>query len=192
MAANDLIDIAITSNNEPNDELIQNLANILNQDLGHVRSIVASRDPRIIVQQTNLKEVEKILQQIENLGFISFSCEDNKLRKPFRFFKANAIEFGNKEIIFKDKATQLYRLQKENAFLIIKRILKTYEENEIITEVKKLNITATLMMGGIPIRRTEKRKATETTIKCEGIIRLFEKNSMDFCRTVSRGRLDST
>jgi hypothetical protein len=181
MTTHDLIDIVIAPDNILSEELTQKLATILGRDLYHTRALLSAKIPRIIFQDTRLQKVECILHQLETLGLVAFCYKDDELRQPLRLFKANSLEFAGSNIMFRDKSTQLFRLEEKNVFLILKGILRTHQEKEIITKVKKLNITATLMTGGIPIRRTIQEKTKEITTQNECLVRLFEKNSMHFC-----------
>ncbi len=181
MTTNYLMDIVIAPNAKLTEELTQKVAAILCRGLYHTRTLLTSKIPMIVTKQTDLHKIEDILHRIENLGLVSFSCKDAELQKPLRLFKANTLEFTDNNIIFKDKNAQLFRLESNNVFLILKGIKRTFKEKEVVTKIKKLNITATLLTGGIPIRRTIQERTTETTTQDEIFIRLFEKNSVDFC-----------
>jgi hypothetical protein len=186
MNTTDLIDIVISPDNKPTEELTQKFATILSRELYYTRALLASKIPKIISQLTDLQKVEVMLHQIEALGIVSFSIRDDVLQKPLRIFKANTLEFAENYIVFKDKNSQLFRLEEKNVCLVLKGILRKDEEKEVISNIKNLNITATLMTGGIPIGRTVMQKTKEITSQNESFLRLFEKNSLDFCLEIKQ------
>jgi hypothetical protein len=181
MTSHDLTDIVFAANEKVTEELTQKAATVLNRDLYHTRALLASKTPQIISQMTDPQSIQDLINRIETLGFVSFSIKDVDLQKPIQLFKANTLEFADNNIIFKDKKDQLFKLEKNQAFLIIKGNLRTYSEKEIVTDIKKLNITATLLTGGIPISRTKHEKSKVITTQNECFLRIFAKNSMDFC-----------
>jgi hypothetical protein len=181
MTVPDLVDIVIASNKKVTDELTQKAAAVLGSDLYRARALLASKIPRIISQMTDPQSIESLINQIKTLGLVSFSVKDLDLQQPMRLFKANTLEFADNNIVYKDKKDQLFTFEKNQAFLILKGNLKTNSEKEIVTSVKKLNVTATLLTGGFPISRTKHEKSKVITTQNEVFLRIFARNSMDFC-----------
>jgi hypothetical protein len=181
MDYNELIDIAIAPKPKITEELVQKLASVLNRDLYHARSVLNSKIPRVIFQQQDPQRIETLLKQLNDLGLIPLCFKDNEIHKPLQIFKANSLEFVDNSCILKDRNSQRFTLEKNKVFLILKGNLQISREKEIVTNTKKLNITATLLTGGFPISRNVQEKKRETTIGNEGFIRIFEKNSADFC-----------
>ena len=179
MSTDELIDIIVAPDGKSSEELVLKVAEIIGRDPSYARAILNAKIPQISCQGTDAQRAERIVQQIKALGLMALACKDSDLQKPLHLFKANTLEFGGDGIIFKDKNSQLLKLGKRKVFLILTGIARTFEEKEVVTKVKKLNITATLLSGGIPISRTTKQKTVETTVQSEGVIRLFEKNGMD-------------
>jgi hypothetical protein len=116
MTDNELIDIVIAPNVKVNEEITQQVATILSRDLRDIRTLLTSKFPRIISQQTDLQKVEDILHRLGTLGFVAFAYKDDELKKPIRLFKANSIEFADNHILIKDKNNQLLKLEKESVF----------------------------------------------------------------------------
>jgi hypothetical protein len=187
---NELLDIILTPPFVPNDDLTQKVAAVLNQELSRTRILLGSKIPRIIAQTPDIQKAEDIRQQINALGLVSFLYKDSGLHGPLHIFSAKSLEFDAKNIIFKIRIAQSYTLIPQNVFLILKGILNTYKEREVITEVKKLNLSATLLTGGIPIRRTVRERTVETASQPEGLIRIFEKNSPDFYLEIKQYSFD--
>jgi hypothetical protein len=181
MVNNDLTDIAVMANKSLNEESIQKLSIILGRDLYQTRSLIASKIPRIIYQNSDAQRIEETSKQIDSLGLVSFSFKDTDIKKPLKLFKASRLEFVDDNLVFQEKNGQLFKLENKQVFLILKGNLKTSKEKEKVINVKKLNVIATLMTGGIPIRRTKQEKTVEITTENDSFLRIFQKYSMDFC-----------
>lgn len=186
MTTDDLIDIVIAPGNKIDEALIQKVAAILGLDPYHTRNLLASKIPKVIFQKNDPQKIEEIFQLLRTLGFVAFNLKDYELKKPISLFIAKSVEFTNDNIIFKDKNGQLFKLEKNNIFLILKGILRSTEETEVVSNIKRLSITATLMTGGIPINRTIQQKSNQITTQNVGLLRIFEKNSMDFCLEITQ------
>jgi hypothetical protein len=186
MADSEKLNIAIAPNSIFSEELARKLAVLLGGDLYYARSILTSKIPRIIFRQKDNQEIEEIQKQLKEIGLVSFYFKESDIQKPLQLFKANSLEFIDSSCLFKDKNSQSLRLENNKVFLILTGNLKIYGDKEITTNIKKINITATLLMGGIPIRRNIQEKRTETTIENYCFLRLFDNNSMDFCLEVQQ------
>jgi hypothetical protein len=190
MIENELIDIIIAPHDKPYDELTQKVAIILNQDLYHARMLLSSKYPRIIAQTADINRAKDIISKMDTLGVVSFLFKNTELHKPLRLFKVSSLEFSGHNIIFKDKNNQIFSLEGDNILLILKGILKTTKIEEVTRKVKKLNFTATLLTGGIPIGKTIKQRTSESTITYEGFIRVLGRNTMDPCLEIRQYSFD--
>jgi hypothetical protein len=186
MVNNDLTDIGVMANKSLNEESTQKLSLILGRDLYQTRSLIASKIPRIIFQNTDPQRIGETSKQIDNLGLVSFAFKDIDIKKPLQLFKASRLEFADDYLVFQEKNAQLLKLESNQVFLILKGNLKISKEKEKVSNVKKLNVIATLMTGGIPIRRTVQKKTIEITTENDSFLRIFQKNSMDFCIEIKR------
>ena len=66
-----------------------------------------------------------------------------------------------------------------DAFLILTGTMETHEDREVARTRMKLNLPATLLIGGIPVLRRVTEKATETSIQAERFVRVYDKKSSD-------------
>jgi hypothetical protein len=181
MALNGAIYVVIVPPGTVEADLVERVAVIINKDLNGTRRVLFSKVPRIASQCNSAQEAELALHNLETLGLRAFSYSDLELRKPLTLFKAHSLEFGQKEIFFRDKAGRETRIEAGNVFLLIKATLETHREVEAINVKKKINLTATLLTGGLPIRRTVREKTVETTVQIDNFLRLFEKPPAEIC-----------
>jgi hypothetical protein len=186
MENNESTDIAIAPGNSFDEEIIRKLAALLDRDLYYARAALSSKIPRIIFRQKGPQRGEEFQKQLKELGLVSFTFKENDIQKPLRLFKASSCDFEENNWIFKDKNSKLYELERNRIFLILKGNLQTSGEKETVTNTQKLNITATLLSGGIPIRRNVQEKKRETTVESEGFVRIFEKDSPDACLEIKQ------
>jgi hypothetical protein len=181
MLNDELINIVLAPNSVFNEESARKLADILKADLYHARAVLNSKIPRIIFRQKDLRSIEDMSKKFKELGLLIFYFKDSKTQKPLQIFKANSLEFELDTCVFKDKGLQTYRLERQRVFLILRGNQRIYNQTETITTTKKLNVPATLLLGGIPIMRKMQEMKTDTRVESEGFVRVFEKDSKDFC-----------
>lgn len=180
MALDEIIHIVIAPQGTADSILAEKVASLLNKDPASIRYILSARSPRIITQCDNLKEAELTVDGLKALGLTAFSYNDSELRKPTPVFKAYTLEFGHKEILFRDRLGQENMVTSANAFLIIKGTLEILREGEVVDTKKKISITATLLTG-IPIKRTVREKSKKTSVDNESFLRLYVKPPSDLC-----------
>ena len=178
---NDLIDIITVLDDLPTEEIVRKAAIVLNQDVYRVRMLLSSSVPRVVAQYSDPQTADDILGKIKALGLFAFKYPDPDLQKPLSIFRVKTLEFAGNNLIFKDKFGQSLSWETSGVFLILQGTLRTSKEKEVITNVKTLNVTATLLTGGIPIRKTVQERKVETTSQSEAFLRLFSDSSPDVC-----------
>jgi len=179
MDSHDIVHVAVLPPNVVEADDIRRVASIINKDLYGTRLLLAGKIPRIIAHYSNLQAAELTVQSLRRLGLTAIACKDVELRKPPHSFRAHALQFGEKEITFWDNGGQFTRMESIDAFMIIMGTMETREDREVTRTRMKLNLPATLLIGGIPIRRRVTEKATETSIQTERFVRLYDKKSSD-------------
>jgi len=113
------------------------------------------------------------------LGLTVVACKDIDIRRPAQSFKSQAAQFGQHEITFRDKSGRFLKLGAGEAFLIVRGTLEIHEDIEVTKTKRKLNLPATILTGGIPIRRKVTEKTIESSTTTEAFVRVYSKNSMD-------------
>jgi hypothetical protein len=174
MDNNEIIHVAIAPPVMVESNLIKAVAAIIDKDLYTTQSLLAGKMPRIIAHYQAVQTAESVAERLRDLGFSVILCKDSELRQTSpSIFKARSLRFGQGEIEFKDKRGTDRIIKTEDVFLIIKGIAQIQSEIEVIKTRKELNLTATLLSGGIPIRRKVEEKTKETSIRPEYFMRLY-------------------
>jgi hypothetical protein len=175
----DIVYVAVLPPNVVETDQIRRVASTIDKDLYRTRLLLAGKIPKIIAHYSTLQAAELTVQSLRGLGITAIMCKDAELRKPSHSFRAHVLQFGQKEIMFRDKSGQFAKMQSIDAFLILPVRMETHEDTEVTRTRMKLNLPATLLTGGIPIRRRVTEKATGTSIHTERFVRVYDKKSSD-------------
>ena len=160
--------------------IIKELAAIINKDLYATRLLLAGKIPRIVADYQTTQEAESVAQRLRHLGLMVIVLKDSDLRQiSSSIFRARSLRFGKEEVVFQDRSGTARIIKTENVFLILKGIRPIYTDKEVIKTKMKLNLPATLLTGGIPIRRKVEEKTFETSIQTEYFLRLYHRKSPD-------------
>ncbi len=179
MDSHDIVHVAVLPPNIVEADHIRRVASIIDKDLYGTRLLLAGKIPRIIAHYNTLRPAELTVQSLRGLGFTAIACKDAELRKPSHSFRAHILQFSQKEIMFCDRSGQFIKMESIDAFLILVGTMEAYENKEVTRTRMKLNLPATLLIGGIPVRRRVTEKATETSIQTERFVRVYGKKASD-------------
>lgn len=178
MDTNEILHIAIAPPANVEANLIKELAAIVNKDIYATRLLLAGKIPRIIAHYQTVQAAESAAQRLRHLGLVVILCKDSELLQTSSpIFRPRALRFGEEEVVFQDNSGTARIIKTENVFLIIKGIAQTPTEKEVTTTQMKLNLPATLLTGGIPIRRKVKKITVETSVQMEYFVRLYHRKS---------------
>jgi len=161
--------------------LVQRVSEIVGKDPYGTRLLLVGKIPRIIAHYTTMDAANMTAERLESLGLTVMLVRESDIRRPVRAFEANAMTVEEQHIHFHDKNGEERKISPQDIFLIIKGVTRTRLEKETITNSRKLNISATVLTGGIPIRRKVKETTKDTQIKNEGFIRLYDRTSIEQC-----------
>jgi len=181
MNSGDLFDIVVAPLNDIPADILEKVSVILSKDAYTTRLLLTTKVPRIIAQSPGRQGAESIAGQLGSLGFFTLIHSNDELQRPLNVFKTVTLKQENGLVTCENENGEIYRLSPENVFLVIRGLIQTTEEQEKIDSVKKINVAATLLTGGIPIRRTERKKSIQTSIQTGSFLRVFERNNPDFC-----------
>lgn len=174
----EVIHIALTPSDSVEENLIKEVSAIINKDFYGTRLLLAGKSPRIIAHFQTLQESELVAQRLKNLGLAVIICKDSELHQTSSpIFKAHVLRLNQREIVFQDKSNTARTIKTENVSLILKGIKQIYSEKEITKTKTKFNLTATLLTGGIPIRKKVEEKTLETSSATEYFLRLYDRKS---------------
>lgn len=179
MASHDIVHVAVLPPNVVEADDIRIIASIIDKDLYRTRLLLTGKIPRIIAHYSTLQEAELTVRSLRGIGLMAIVCKDEELRKPSHSFKAHVLQFGQKEIMFRDRSGQFTKIESIDAFLILVGMMENREDREVTRKTMKLNLPVTLLLGGIPVQRKVTEKATETSIQTERFVRVYDQKSSD-------------
>ena len=175
----EIVYVAVTPPDVLEANLIKNVSAIINKDPYETRLLLTGSIPRIIANYHNMQTAESIAQSLKDLGLVAIICKDSELRKPSRSFRAHTLEFGESEVLFRDKGRGERRIRAGDVFLIIKGSMQTYIETEATKTKTKFSLGATLLTGGIPIWRRVSEKTRDMALQAECFARLYSRKSSE-------------
>lgn len=179
MADSEIVHIVVAPPVALDEKLIKSAADVLGKNIYDTRILLSGEIPRIIAHCESMHTAKPVLHALTGLGINAIAFNNSTLRQPPQSFKACTLAFGKQEVTFKDRSSQEKRIEENGVFLIITGMIQTSTESETITTRKELNITTTLLTGGIPIYRKVKEKTTTHSTGTEHFIRLYSKKPDD-------------
>jgi hypothetical protein len=174
-----IIFVATAPLSQPAADLIAPAAHILNKDAYEIRLLLAAKTPRVAAGFPDLSSAKKACSDLEALGIGAFIIPEPDLYRPAEYFKANRIVFEVDGVRFEDRSGKSKTLRTVEVFLLLKGRLVKHFETEIKTTRRKLNITGTLLMGGIPVLKKETKTVKEASIETSIFLRIYTRESMD-------------
>jgi len=179
MADNEVIHIAVAPPANLDANLVRSVATVINKSPSHTRLLLAGAVPKVIAHYDSIQMAESVIQNLRDLGLAAIACRDSELRQFPQTFKAQTMESGKKEVLFRDSAGREKRVVENNVFLILTGRMETPVEVETTKTKIKFSPTRTLLTGGIPIWRRISEKTTARSIQAEYFARLYDRKSPD-------------
>jgi hypothetical protein len=173
MAAQDIVHLAIVPPPALEANLIERVAAIVNKNSYETRLLLTGAIPRIIAHYPSMQTAESAARSLKDLGLVPIVLNDSELRKPSQIFKALTLEFGEQDILFRDRMGHESRVAATDAFLILVGKMRTYAEEDMTKTEMKLNWGATLLTGGIPIWRRVTQRTSDSAVQTECFARLY-------------------
>lgn len=173
MAQVDIGHVAVAPPAALDEELVKKVAVVVGKSPYETRLKLTGKIPKIIANYSSMQAAELAADSLRHLGLMAFVVSDAELRKPPQLFKARRLEIKEQAITFYDKIGQSKRIQVGELFFIVSIRSQTYNEEEVITSKRKLNITATLLTGGIPITKKVQQKTKNISYQTESFLRLY-------------------
>lgn len=179
MVEHEVVDIAVAPLAAPDEELVNKVAAVLSKNTYETRIRLTGKIPKIVATYENMQAAESVAQSLRELGLVAIVCHDSELRKTPQIYRAHTLKLEEQAATFQDKIGQERRIESINVFLIISGRLQTYTETEVTKTERKLNVAATLAMGGIPITKKVEKKTTTTSYQSDSFIRLYDRLSTE-------------
>jgi hypothetical protein len=177
MADYEVMHIAVAPPANLDANLVRSVATVINKSPYDTRLLLGGKIPKIIAHYEGMQIAESSIRNLRDLGLTAIACKDSELRQHPQGFKAQTLEFGEKEVLFRDRAGHEKRIAENNVFLILVGGLETSVEVETTKTKIKFSLTRTLLTGGIPIWRRVDEKTTAQSIQAEYFARLYERKS---------------
>lgn len=176
----DIVHVAIAPPNTIEDNLVRQVATVINKDSYTTRLLLAGNIPKILAHYQTIELAESVIRNLKALGLVAFICKDSELRTSSSVkFRAYTMKLEDGEVTFLNKGSQATIMKAENVSLIIKGIMRTYAEKEAIKTKVTLNLPATILSGGIPMLRKVKEKIINEQIETECFVRLYNLTSLE-------------
>jgi len=179
MADYEEIHIAVAPPANLDANLVRSVATVINKSPSQTRLLLAGEVPKVIAHYGSIQIAESIIRNLRDLGLVAIACRDSELRQFPQTFKAQTLEFKEKEVLFRDSAGREKRIVENNIFLVLVGRIETSVEVETTKHKTKFSLPRTLLMGGIPIWRRVDEKTTNHSIQAECFARLYERKSPD-------------
>jgi hypothetical protein len=179
MADYEIMHIAVAPPAKLDANLVKSVATVINRSPYDTRLLLTGKIPKIIAHYDGIQIAESIIHNLRDLGLVAIACRDSELRQFPQTFKAQTLEFREKEVLFRDRAGHEKRIVENNVFLILVGRMETSVEVETTKPKTKFSLTRTLLMGGIPMWRRVDEKTTSQSIQAEYFARLYERKSPD-------------
>jgi hypothetical protein len=177
MADYEVMHIAVAPPANLDANLLRSVATVINKSPYDTRLLLAGEIPKIITHYSSIQMAGSIIKNLRDLGLVALACRDSELRRSAPSFKAQTLEFREKEVLFRDSAGREKRIGKNSVFLILEGRVQTSVEVETTKPKIKFSLTRTLLTGGIPMWRKVDEKTTARSIQAEYFVRLYERES---------------
>lgn len=179
MAAYDTVHVAIAPLTTPEANLIEKVAPIINKNPYETRLLLTGMIPKIIGRYPNRQAAESASQSLREAGLVTIVLNDSELRKPSQVFRAQTLEFGDEEVLFRNQGGQVRKMTARDVFLILEGKRQTYVETEVSQTKMKFSLGATILTGGIPVWRPVKEKIGDRPVQIECFARLYDRKSSE-------------
>jgi hypothetical protein len=178
-SSHNIVHVAVLPMKATETDLVQRVASVIGKDLYGTRLLLAGKVPKIVARYDTMQVAELTAQSLRRLGLTTITCQDSELRRPSKSFRVHSLQFGQKEITFSSKSGQFVKMESGDAFLILAGKVETRENIEVTRTSMKLNMPATLLIGGIPVQRKVTDETTEISVQTERFVRVYDKKSLD-------------
>jgi hypothetical protein len=157
-------------------DIAKRVAVIIRKELFETHLLLSGKMPKIITQFNTLPEAEKAAQELRGLGLTALVSSDEALRHSQPGFRTNTLSIGDNGITCRDRSGKTLEITAADVFLVLAGKVEIRQDIEVREEKSKLNVPATLITGGIPIRRKVTETHTVTSNRTEYFIRIYNQD----------------
>ncbi|HXY74567.1 MAG TPA: hypothetical protein VEH58_04520 [Dehalococcoidales bacterium] len=162
-------------------DTIGKIAVIFQKNSYDTQLLLSSKIPLIVAYYDELKDAEAIAGDLQRFGLNTLICREEELLSIQDNFQAHRCSFENESIIFWDTNNRAMNVGKGKISLIVVASLSIPEQKKTIETKMKLDLTATLLTGGLPVVRRVRKESTQVSTNVERLIKLYDKKTTDFC-----------
>jgi hypothetical protein len=190
MSVYEVVHVAVGPSTVLDEELVKKVSEIIGKNPYETRLRLTGKIPKIIANYDTRQQAELTTKSLRELGLVVILFTDSELRKPWQIFKARNLKFEEQAITFFDRSGQARRMEASEAFLILSGRMQAYTETEVTKTTRKLNVTATLLTGGIPILKKVKVKTINKSFQTESFLRLYGRTSPELAVEIPQHDFD--
>ncbi len=161
------------------EDLVKTVASLIGKEIIDTRLLLAGDIPRIVALGQNSDTADSIAQGLRDVGLVAFVGSDSELRNSPAGFVAHTARSGARGVLVLDRRGMEAGVEAGDAFLIIKGRKQSITLEKTTTTKRKLNVTATLLTGGIPIMRRVTQKTVKESFQDEDFVRIYDRGSSD-------------
>lgn len=175
----DLAYVAVAPPKTLGADLLNQVASLVGKANSDVRLLLAGVIPRIVAAYPDSGTAESTARGLREAGLVAFVCRDSELRNRPPAFVAHYVNPGQGGVSFRDRTGREVRIEAGDAFLIVRGRMRSVTREETRRTKMKLNVTATVLTGGIPIMRRVKKKSVKESFLTENMVMIFDRTSPD-------------
>lgn len=179
MVGRGILHVAVSPRSSLEGEVVKKAQAILGKDPYETRLLLTGAIPKIVAHSGTAREAESVAASLRELGLPAIVLNDSEIRKRSSRFRARAIAFGEREVIFRDHSGVESRLGANDVLLILEGTVQAQMESETTQTKMKFSLGATLLMGGIPVLRSVTEKSKEVSLQSERFVRLYDRLSSE-------------
>jgi hypothetical protein len=179
MTDSHVVHVAVAPPTNPDADLVSGVAAAIGKSAYETRLLLAGEVPRIVAHRPSMQAAESVVRSLRDLNLVAIACEDYELRRLPQTFQAQALEFREKEVLFRDGAGREKKTAKCSVSLVIVGRIEFYLEMETTKQKIKFSPGRTLLTGGIPVWRAVDEKTKTHATQAESFARLYEMQSAE-------------
>ncbi len=186
----DRIYVAVAPPKTLGEDLLKKVAFLIGKEIVDTRFRLAGEIPRIIAACPDTDAADSTARRLREAGLMAFVCRDSELRNRSAGFTAHTARSGEREVMFRDRRGAEVRVEAGDAFLIIRGRIQNPVQEKTSTTKMKLNVTATVLTGGVPIMRRVTGTTVKESFEVEDFVRIFDRRSADSRAEMLQNHID--
>jgi hypothetical protein len=175
----EIILVAIGPLTRPSEEVVASVARILKKDIYETGLLLAAKIPRVVARLPDMSSAEQVCVGLRAVGAMAFTIPESELNRPPDYFRANKVAFEDGSVKFENRIGKSKSLKAEAIFLLLQGKLLKQTQTETKTTKRKLNITGTLLTGGIPVLKKETKTVKEISTETSIFLRIYGRAAID-------------